>query len=99
MTRALRLVLATSIWPAGLVSSQCTSFSSSIPECAQSCLRNAAGDATSCGTADYRCQCADATWQTIWQASENCLVASCGDTTTYGKSLDSPSLPLPPFGL
>lgn len=81
MTRALILATAAGAW-AGLASGQCLS---SIPECAQACLSNAATGATSCGAADYKCQCADPTWQTIWQGSENCLVASCGKTVTYGQ--------------
>lgn len=75
------LFLATSVL-AGLAASQC---SSSIPACAQTCISNAAQSATSCGTTDYKCQCTDSNWQAIWQSSENCLLATCGDTETYGQ--------------
>lgn len=82
-------LVSTAVW-AGLASGQCSS--SSIPECAQSCISNAAASSTTCGATDYTCQCTDANQEVMLQTAENCLVASCGEAMTY-----RPCDPLPPI--
>ncbi|KAJ4389537.1 hypothetical protein N0V93_007007 [Gnomoniopsis smithogilvyi] len=70
------LIIFTAAW-AALVSSQCFS---SIPECAQSCMTNAATQSTSCGATDWTCQCTTTNQQTILDNAENCVDAACGET-------------------
>lgn len=74
------LFLVAAVW-AALASGQCSP--SSIPECAQSCISNAAASSTTCGATDYTCQCTDANQEVVLQTAQNCLVASCGEAMTY----------------
>lgn len=97
--RHLLPAAAAVLWAAAVVSGQCSSSSSpssSIPECAQSCISNAVASSTTCQPADYACQCADATQETILRTAENCFVASCGEAMTFRSSLNPPNKGAPP---
>lgn len=82
-------IFLTAAW-AALVSSQCFS---SIPECAQSCMTNAATQDTSCNATDWTCQCTSTNHQIILQNAENCVNAACGEAMWLGTSATGPRSP------
>lgn len=78
----MKLFLLTTIAAfAGLALCQCPS---SIPECAQSCLTNAASS-VGCGETDYACQCTDEHQTDITNNATTCVLAACGEQTALSK--------------